>query len=163
MVQKPTKSSQMPAKSRGFYTPKPVQQRIIARYMSGQSNRQIASQEGMDRETVSRILSQEEVTELTAQYQSQLLSIVPKAIRVYEEALESDDFCLAFAAATKLMEGMRVLGNGFVEQPPEQPDRRQQKLQFLGLMLEMMLEKNREFDVPLPPELARLAEEPSSP
>ena len=94
-----------------------------------------------------------------AQYQSQLLSMVPKAIRAYDEALGSDDLRLAFAAATKLMESMRVLNNGFVERPAEQPDPRQQKVQFLGHMLEMMLEKKRQFDVPLPHELHRLAEE----
>src|SRR5205807_421954 len=117
----------------------PVQQRIIARYMSGQSNRQIASEEKIDRETVSRILSQQEVTELIAQYQSRLLSIVPKAIRVYEEALDSDDLRLAFAAATKLMERIHVLGNGFVEQPALQADERQRRIQLLGEITEMML------------------------
>jgi len=130
--------------------------------MSGESNRQIASEEKIDRETVSRILSQQEVAQMIAQYQSRLLSIVPKAIRVFEEALESGDLRVALAAATKLMEGMRVLNNGPAEQIEPQPDQRQRKIQFLGEMTEMMLEKNRHYDVPLPPELAQLAEELNS-
>jgi len=130
--------------------------------MSGESNRQIASEEKIDRETVSRILSQQEVAQMIAQYQSRLLSIVPKAIRVFEEALESGDLRVALAAATKLMGGMRVLNNGPAEQIEPQPDQRQRKIQFLGEMTEMMLEKNRHYDVPLPPELAQLAEELNS-
>ena len=73
---------------------------MLARHMSGESNRHIASEEGIDRETVGRILSQREVVQMIAQYQSRLLSIVPKAIRVYEEALECDDLRVALAAAT---------------------------------------------------------------
>jgi len=41
-----------------------VRSRIIARHIGGQSNREIAKEEGIDRDTVSRVLSQGEVVEL---------------------------------------------------------------------------------------------------
>jgi len=59
--------------------------------MNGQSNREIAKAEAIDRSTVGRILSQQEVVNLVAQNQSHLLSLVPRAIEVCEEAMESDD------------------------------------------------------------------------
>ena len=59
--------------------------------MNGQSNREIAKAEAIDRSTVGRILSQQEVVHMIAEGQSQLLSLVPRAIEVCKEAMESDD------------------------------------------------------------------------
>ena len=47
---------------------------------NGESKREIARVEGIGRDTVGRILSQQEVVETIARYQSQLLDMVPKAI-----------------------------------------------------------------------------------
>ena len=60
MTKKATKPGQNRPKKRGPYTPPPVQVRVIARHMDGQSNRRIASEEGIHRETVGHILSQQE-------------------------------------------------------------------------------------------------------
>jgi hypothetical protein len=93
----------------GFYTPKPKQTRVIERHLNGESNRRIAREEGIDRETVSRILSQKELVTMLAEQQSRLLRLAPKALDVYEEALGSDDLGLATATATKILEGTGVL------------------------------------------------------
>jgi hypothetical protein len=80
MPRKAANLGQIKPKSRGLYTPEPVRGRVLARHMNGESNREIARIEGIDRETVGRILSQQEVVNLIAQNQARLLSLVPKAI-----------------------------------------------------------------------------------
>ena len=78
MVQKTAKWRQTRPKPRDLYTPVPVRGRVLARHIAGASNRQIAAEEGIDRETVGRILSQHEVVQMFAQYQQRLLAIVPR-------------------------------------------------------------------------------------
>jgi hypothetical protein len=129
-----------------------VRGRVIARHIGGQSNRRIASEERIDRETVSRILSQQEVAELTAQYRSRLLGMVPKAIGVYDEALACDDLRIAAAAATKLLEGFQMLSRDGIEPATPAPDRVHQRHLLLGQIMEMMLYKKQKYGIPLPPE-----------
>jgi hypothetical protein len=92
-----------------LYTPKPTQTRVIARHLNGESNRRIAREEGIDRETVSRILSQKELVTMLAEQQSRLLRMGSKAMDVYEEALDSENLGIAVATATKILEGAGVL------------------------------------------------------
>ena len=110
----PRTSAKCPQKGpkRGLYTSKPVQARVIADHLAGFSNRRIAGEEGMDPKTVGRILSQQDVVEMIAQYRQQLLGLVPKAIYVYDEALLSNDERIRVAVATKLVEGLQVMPRG---------------------------------------------------
>ncbi len=110
--------------NRGPYTPQPVQARVIERHLDGASNRQIAKEVGLDRETVSRILSQRELAELRAQQQSQLQRLVSKALQVYEKLLDSPDDRLAAATATKILEGTGIMdGQGLqtADSSPAEP------------------------------------------
>ena len=109
--------------------------------------------EKIDRETVARVLSQHEVVQLVAQYRSQLLAMVSKAIGVFDQALLSDDERVRVAAATKLLEGLGVLPKAGIEQPAPEPDRAQQKQMVLGQMTEAMLTKQQLYGLPLPPGL----------
>lgn len=97
---------------RGSYAPEPVQGRVITRHVFGQSNRSIAREEGIDRKTVSRILTQLEVVEKISEYQQRLLGLAPEAIEVLREALSSDDERVRVAVATKLLEGLQVMPRG---------------------------------------------------
>jgi hypothetical protein len=100
----------LPAQSeREPYTPRPKQTQVIARHLAGESNRRIAREEGIDRETVSRILSQKELVTMLAEQQSRLLRMGSKAMDVYEEALDSENLGIAVATATKILEGTGVL------------------------------------------------------
>ncbi len=65
-------------RERNLYTPQPVQARVIERNLAGASNREIAREEGLDRETVHRILSQRELVEVLAENQSRLLRLAAK-------------------------------------------------------------------------------------
>jgi hypothetical protein len=114
VIRKAVKSSQMPPK-RELYTPEPVRERVVALHMSGESKRKIARSEKIDRETVSRILSQREVVQAIAHYQAQLLSILPKTVGVLEKALDSSNPRVALAAANKVMTTMQVLYRDGVE------------------------------------------------
>jgi hypothetical protein len=139
-----------------------MQARVLSRHLSGESNREIARTEGIGRDTVGRILSQQEVVESIARYQSQLLDLVPQAIGVYAEALASKDLHLAAATATKILEGLCVLQKGAVEamiqaahQSSPEPNHEQQRLLFLGRIVEGTIEKSRMYDMPLPPGLEK--------
>jgi len=105
------------ARRRRLYTPKPVRERVLALHIIGVSNRQIAQQEKLDRETVSRILSQEECTEALAQARSRLTVLMPKAIEVCEEVLSSKNLRIAAPMAMKLLESTGLLGKQALEQP----------------------------------------------
>ena len=94
---------------RKLYTPQAVQVRVIERHLEGASNRKIAAEVGIDRETVPRILAQQELVELRAAHQSRLERLVSKALDVYEETLGSQDAHLAAATATKILEGSGIL------------------------------------------------------
>jgi hypothetical protein len=153
MRRKSAELCQTGPKVRGPYTPGPVRQRVVARYFSGQSSRKIAIAEGLARETVARIVSQPEVLQLTAQCQSKLLSLVPKALGVYQAALESDDPRIALVAATRIIE--HTLPKGGVElsvsRATESPDmdRRVQRLLIFGEFVEMTIAKKLAMNIEL--------------
>jgi hypothetical protein len=143
-----------------------VQARVVSRHLIGESKREIARVEGIGRDTVGRILSQQEVVETIARYQSRLLDIVPKAIGAYEEALASDDLHLAAATATKLLEGMQVLHKGGLDKTLQMAKRaspesneQERRLLMLGQIMEGMLEKSRAYNIPLPPYIERVRHE----
>jgi phosphomevalonate kinase len=114
MIRKTVKSSQMPPK-RELYTPGPVRERVVALHMSGESKRKIARTEKIDRETVSRILSQREVVQRIAHYQGELVNILPKVVGVLEKALDSENPRVALAAANKVMTTIQILYRDGVE------------------------------------------------
>ncbi len=160
----PRTSAKCPQKGpkRGLYTAKPVQARVIADYLAGHSNRSIARERGMDRKTVGRIVTQREVVERIAQYRQQLLSLVPKAIDVYDEALLSNDERLRVAVATKLVEGLQVMPrrNGQIGDMADRlaPPAEDRYHLLLGEMMKMILEKSDKFGLPLPGPVALLKE-----
>ena len=155
MQQDTIKSHRNPPPKRRLHTPAPVRARVVAKHISGRSNRSIANEEGIDRETVTRILSQQEVKRMIAQYQSQLLSMVPRAVSAYDEVFRSDDLRLKAATATKLFEGFQVFS---VQEPDaHELDQEQRRLVFLGQLTDMMLNKSQRYGMPLPPELDGVA------
>jgi hypothetical protein len=154
-VSRPPKSRHSQPKAVVLRTPEPVQGRVIARYVQGQSNRAIAAEECLDRSTVARILSQPEVARLMGEYQAQILGLVPLAIAAFEEVLISDNLPLKGATATKLLEGVGALLKNGSERLADntatlEQEHRQQRWVMLGQMTEMMLAKNQKYGVPLP-------------
>src|SRR6516225_6630335 len=127
MPPKSTKHRQKGPKRRAPYTPEPVQERVMAGHLAGRSGRRIAREEGIDRKTVDRILTQPEVVKMRSQYKQRLFSFVPKALDVIDEALSSDDERIRFTAATKLLEALQVMprgGNGQIDSHLEEVDDR---------------------------------------
>jgi len=132
---------------------------VIARHAAGESARRIAAEEGLDRATVSRVLTQRQVVQMFAQYQTQLLSLVPKAIGVYDAALSSRDERVRVAVGTKILEGLQVLNRGGIEQAIEmagraapEADRLMRKRLELGKFMEVLVAKKERYGIPLPPE-----------
>jgi hypothetical protein len=138
MARKPSKVRQTTPTKRALYTPEPLQGRVIARRFAGESLRQIATGEGIARDTVGRILSQTEVVEMMARYQSDLLAMVPMALGVYADALDSEDLRLALVAATKILDHVFHKGgleNAALANPAPEVDRTTRRRLLLGEML----------------------------
>jgi hypothetical protein len=164
MSPKATKQLQIQPKRRGLYTPEPVRVRVVARHIEGESNREIARNEAIDRETVGRILSQQEVVHKIAEGHSRLLALVPKAIGVCEEALNSDDLRLATATATKILEGVQVMGGieqifEFAKKASPEAEQKQRRLLVLAEMMDTMMAQDREFPRSLDSDLKNMEEE----
>jgi hypothetical protein len=73
--------------------------------------------------------------------------LVPKAIRVYAELLDSDNPRLKLVAATKVLEASQMLssrGGDPVLDTAEAADQRREEQRFIvgGMMTEMMLKKS---------------------
>jgi hypothetical protein len=158
MSQKTSKPGQNLPKQRGLYTPSPVRDRVIARHISGESNRRIASEEGIDRETVGRILSQKEVALMKGQSQALLFSLVPEAIKALGEVFRSDDLRLKAAIGMKLLECLQVFPNRGEHLTP-QPDPEERRLLILGGLVDMGLKKCKKYNLPRPPGVDGLEEE----
>ena len=131
---------------------------MIARHINGESNRRIAAAEGIDRETVGKILSQKEILLMKAQSQAQLFGMVPEAIGTFAGVFGSDDLRLKMATAMKLLDVLRVFPSPD-QQKSQEEEREQQKLVNLGRMFEMMLYKSEHYGIELPPDLASVEPE----
>lgn len=68
-----------PHKKRGNI-PLPKQASVVALHLTGAKQRAISRELGLDRETVARILSQQETQHLLQGYRDAVLKIVPKAL-----------------------------------------------------------------------------------
>jgi hypothetical protein len=163
MSQNAAKNSGRRPKQRVSYKSKPVQQRIVALHISGESNRKIAITEGIDRGTVGRIVSHGKLVQQIAQCQLRLFDLVPAAIREVESALSSADQRIRMRAAIKVLEGIGVLNRGGIEQSIENASRASSATHgnerirgVLGQIVEMTIQKHQTHDIPLPDEMVRL-------
>ena len=91
--QKPQKST----KSRKSEAAKAV---VLARSATGASNSQIAREMGIDRETVSRILSEPEIAAVIQQGKNDVVRMVPKAVGVVDDALDKKNAKVAMGVLT---------------------------------------------------------------
>src|SRR5262245_57988116 len=92
-----------------LHTPVPVQDRVIQRYVAGESQREIARNESLDRATVSRILSLREVFEHHALHESRLLAASDRAMQTMENLMRDPDSRVALAASAKVLDSIANL------------------------------------------------------
>ena len=163
MRENAAKKGQSRPKQRTSYTPKPVEMRVLERHISGESNRCIAINEGINRTTVARILSRGEVVQQIAQCQSRLFDLVPAAIREVESALSSPDRRIRLRMAVKVLEGTGILNRNGIEQTiaianqASSPTNGNERVHgVLGEIIGMTIQKSRTHGISLPTEMARL-------
>ena len=77
-----------PRKRRGSYKPATVRTRVLAKKIAGKNDRAIAREEGIDRATVGRILSDSEYRDLVKAFRQDVVDLIPRAIKVYRIALD---------------------------------------------------------------------------
>jgi hypothetical protein len=154
------KSRQKPP-GRKPYKSEVVRGRVVALHAAGKSNRQIAELEGIDRQTVSRVLSRPEAVDLINRYKSRLLLLMPKALLAVEQSLSCDDPHVKAGVAMKLVDKLggyeELIGAANTVSPEAQ--REHQRLLMLGRLTDMQMRKCQLYDMPLPPDLASVREE----
>jgi hypothetical protein len=148
-------------KNGGLHIPEPVPKHAdIGRQSNGCGIGDVATNDDGSR----RILSEEEVVETIATCQKYMLSLLPKAITAYAAALDADDPRTKLTAATKLLEGVGLFRSGGIEQVLEttataDQKEKERRLVFLGLAMDLMLNKSEIYEMPLPQGFAERARE----
>jgi len=99
-------------RKRTLYTPEPLQHRIIALHINGESDHEIGKKAGIHRSTVKRIRSRPEVLKIIAEQKNRVLLMTPKAMDVYLGTLEALDPKLKFVAATNILKSAGVIEQG---------------------------------------------------
>lgn len=90
-------------------TPPDKVKRILGRKMAGQSHRKVAREEGVSKNTVTRILNREEYQGMMAGYRSVVLEeLVPDAITTLKHHLRKK----SLTAGLRVLEGAQVLAKG---------------------------------------------------
>lgn len=107
-----------------------TQLKVAAMYLSGRKHREISRELGIDRETVTRILSQEEAQLLVQGYRSTVLKIVPEALITVYECVQRMDR----QAAIEVLRGARVLVDRHEVEPMPPPvqDYSYSRIRFFG-------------------------------
>ena len=72
---------QIGTRKRGSYIPVPKQLRVAVRYIAGETTREIAKNEQLSKNTVTKILRQPEIDRAMAVYRSELTELVPLALK----------------------------------------------------------------------------------
>lgn len=90
-------------------TPESVQAGVIADRAEGKYRNQIAKERGIDRETVTRILSQPEVAQHIQQSRSELFRALPKMRARYVKIALKGKVQYAAPVIGKVLEGLQVL------------------------------------------------------
>jgi len=164
-AEKARQSPPEPAKkAAGPYTLKPARDRVVALHVTGQSNREIAECEQIDRETVGKILSQKEALEMIARQRCRLKRMADKALDVVERVLTGDDPRLKVPVAMKIVE--HVLPKGTIEETinlanklsPE-AEAKERRLRFIAQAIEGDFVKSEKFGHPIHPKLEHVKRE----
>ena len=90
---------------RKLYTSQAKQDRIVARKLAGQSDREVGKAESCHRRTVARVMSQAEVQARMLGYRQKLMELVPQAIEVYQGEVEDGNWLVA----KSVLEGTQAL------------------------------------------------------
>ena len=145
---KRTKSD--PPQARKPYTPPATQNRIFEEHLNGKSNRQIAKMIGLDRGTVSRILSLPEMVEIIEEQRSRLFEEAsPKVVSATLKFLDSDDLRIA-PFVLELGDRMGIIPKRPLAAEPER-DRERDRAAALGYATELVMGKSVRFSMPLTP------------
>lgn len=101
-----------PDKPRSTYQSRlsePLQVEIIARLISGQSKSRISRDLDVSRPTITNIEKNSAISSFVEDGKDDVLHMVPKCIRVVEEALESEDEGIRLRAAGMVLKSVGIL------------------------------------------------------
>jgi len=150
-LKKTDKSSQMPPKRKKTYKSAATRARVLTKHIGGKSNREIAQEEGIDRATVSRILSRDEVVKMVKRNYFDIVAMVPQALDVYKDLLESKDKKMRFGVASRVIDVLRIFSKDDIWSEPAMPEQENDGAKrVLVQIAEMMIDKNRNTGIPLP-------------
>ena len=158
-MRKSTRFDQKPPKELKSYLPAPQIQRIQQRHIAGEKNSAIARAEGCDRHTVARIVKAPEMKAYVAEMRERFNGLAPLALDTIEAGLTTlKDPRLAY----EVLKGIGVIdprGNTVaidVERESDSAKEQRLKMEWLGALSFLAMERNQVFGITLEPELAKL-------
>ena len=80
---------------------------VLTKHLAGENNTKIANDLGVGRQTISRVLNDEQMTQYVEYGRSKAISLIPKSLKVAEYKLNRNDGTMALG----ILRGTRVLQN----------------------------------------------------
>ena len=158
-MRKSPRFNQKQPKDLKSYLPAPQIQRIQQRHIAGEKNSAIARAEGCDRHTVARIVKAPEMKAYVAEMKERFNGFAQLALDTIEAGLTTlKDTRLA----CEVLKGIGVIdprGNTVaidVERESDEAREKRLKIEWLGAVSLLAMERNQVFDIALEPELAKL-------
>jgi hypothetical protein len=142
-------SPTFPSKLCGTTVPQPQVQRILCRYASGASVRQIARIEKRDRATVSKIVKSEDMTRYVASMRERFFALADDAIISVQKALQAGDAELGY----RLLKDVGIVPSKqeiTIENAEPMNDQDARVRQVMIKMASCAIERNRVYGTPLP-------------
>jgi hypothetical protein len=146
-----SQSPSLPTKTSGTYIPEPQSQRILQRYVNGQSIRSIARDEGRDRSTITKVVRSTEMQQYVQNMKERFVGLGSAAMDALEYGLVIEkDSRLAHRVLCDI--GVIPCNQQGMQSQNEEP-MSDQDARVRGIMVKMAsiaIERNRVFKTPLP-------------
>jgi hypothetical protein len=142
-------SPTFPSKLCGTTVPQPQVQRILCRYASGASVRQIAKVERRDRATISKIVKSEDMTRYVTSMRERFFALADDAITSVQKALQAGDAELGY----QLLKDVGIVPSKqeiTIGNADPMNDQEARVRQVMIKMASIAVERNRVFKTPLP-------------
>jgi helix-turn-helix protein len=133
--------------------------RVMQRYASGENQTAIARQEGINRETVGRIVKSAEMEAFTEEIRERWRGLCEDAIQSVRRLIASDDRQSVF----RVLESNRIIASqgqvqNFSVNPAPRPSGDERVKELMGAFAAVAIERARVFKTPMP-ELNEIAEQ----
>ena len=145
-----SQSPSLPTKTSGTYVPEPQSQRILQRYVNGQSIRSIARDEGRDRSTITKVVHSDQMQVYVQNMKERFVGLGCAAMDTLEYGLVIEkDSRLAYQLLRDI--GVIVCNQQGIQPQNEEPSDQDDRVrQVMTRIASIAIRRHEVFGVPLP-------------